>query len=263
MSLNNKTHKTSSLMSLFSFITILFLFSCKNGDSSKNEIKQTDHTDRAAVTELSAEEQPLSKISTGQTILDYKKKLISEGYSIKIIMASPDQILKMNGHPGAAYTLNDKSIVIYISSEFDLNTKAHAIAHELFHVKDDLEIQNYLKDYPYVNAAAEKFVKDWKAAGKKITKNSTADKKVMDYVLGTLFCAEARAYNFNKSLMVQGLKTDAFSNVKSFSRFLDKTYIAPFGTTYGKQAKPMLQKCLGFADMTAIQSEFIWSEESK
>jgi hypothetical protein len=250
-----------AILGFFHATMIIFLMGCSESESKKNIIAPHSEIDTSGDAIISAEEQSLSKTSTGQAILNFKKSLLAQGYSIKTITTSPQQILELNGHPGAAYSITNKSIVIYISSEFDLNTKAHAIAHELFHIKDDLEVQSFLKDYPEINSAAEKFVHDWKSAGKKITKNSVVDKKIMNYVLGTLFCSEARAYNFNKTILVEGLKTNAFSNVKSLSQFLDQTYIAPFGTTYGNQAKPMLQKCLAFADMTAVQSELINLEE--
>ncbi len=75
---------------------------------------------------------------------------------------------------------------------------------------------------------------------------------IISYVLGTLFCTEARAYNRNQQLYNEGLQTDYFAKGTSMAQFIDDNYIGKFGVTYGSTANSMSSWCLNQGSMSHI-----------
>ncbi len=159
----------------------------------------------------------------------------------------------MNGHSGGGFSRTGAKIRIYINSNLSESEKAHVIAHELVHIADDFEIDQSLKNYFSISAAAKDFITNHKANG-----IQSFDEKVVSYVLGTLFCAEARAYTKNQNLAEQGLTTTVANHGSELSQLIDQNYIQQFGTSYGNSTEQMKNWCLERNSMSEIQSALVW-----
>jgi len=198
-------------------------------------------------------ESLLATTSTGHKSLSDLSQLRNQGFAIVYLSVSGGYIQTMNGHGGGGYKIEGKTITIFINKDLPEQEQSHVIAHELVHIKDDLEIDNFLSLYPHVSSAAESFVRNYKAQGV-----ASFDQRVVSYVLGTLFCTEARAYNRNQQLADEGVATGSFAKGDSLPQYIDETYISKFGLTYGSSATSMANWCLGNDSMTQIQKQLVW-----
>jgi hypothetical protein len=194
--------------------------------------------------------QQLVKVSTGQETLNDMTSLKNSGYNIQVQFASQSELQAMNGHTGGGYKISGSTIVLFINNALSTQEQAHVVAHEMVHVKDDLQIDSVLNQYPNVRSAAEDFVSRYRTAGL----NSFGE-DVISYVLGTVFCAEARAYTKNQQLSNEGLTTENFSKGASLPQFIDQNYISKFGTQYGPNANVMNEWCLS---KRSIQNQLVW-----
>lgn len=198
-------------------------------------------------------ESLLSKTSSGQDSVNYLNQLRQQGYNVEYVFASEAQITSLNGHNGGGFKRQGSAISIYINNGLGENEQAHVVAHELVHIKDDLEIDQVLKSYSYIDYAAQDFVSNYKYRD-----INDFDQNAVSYVTGTLFCAEARAYTKNQILYNQGLSTSYMAHGSNLGQHIDQTYITQFGVSYGNSAIQMQNWCLGFSSMTAIQNALIW-----
>lgn len=205
------------------------------------------------VLDSSSAESLLSKTSTGNQSLSDLTSLRNQGYTISYLSMGSSDIQSINGHDGGGYKINGAAITIYISNSLSTHEQAHVIAHELVHIKDDLEVDQYLRSYPYVSAVAQNFVNNYKSQGV-----NNFDQRVVSYVLGTLFCTETRAYSRNQQLASEGLQTNYFAKGSSQAQFIDQKYISKFGVNYGSSANSMASWCLSNSSMTQIQSQLVW-----
>ena len=211
-----------------------------------------DRTNSANV-DINAVNQQLSKVSSGQQTLNDMNSLKNNGYNIQIQFASQSELQAMNGHTGGGYKITGNTITLYIYNSLSTQEQAHVVAHEMVHVKDDLQIDSVLNQYPNVKSAAENFVSRYSIAG-----INSFDQNVVSYVLGTLFCTEARAYTKNQLLANEGLSTENFAKGTSLPQFIDQNYISRFGTQYGSNANSMSSWCLSKSSMTDIQYQLVW-----
>lgn len=200
-----------------------------------------------------AAEGLLSNTSTGSQAVSDLNSLRSQGYTFSYLSVSSSDIQDINGHNGGGYKMTGSSITIFINNTLSTQEQTHVIAHELVHIKDELETDQFLHSYPYVSSAAQNFVSNYKSQG-----ISSFDSRVISHVLGTLFCTETRAYSRNQQLANEGLSTNYFAHGAALAQFIDKTYIARFGTSYGASADSMASWCLSNSSMTQIQSQLIW-----
>lgn len=199
-----------------------------------------------------AAEGLLSKTLTGNKTVIELNQLRNQGYQISYFFIDSGEIQAMNGHSGGGYKITGNTVSIYINSGLSTQEQAHVIAHEIVHINDDIEIDQFLKSYPYVSTAAQNFVTSYK------TKSlDQFDQRAVSYVLGTLFCTEVRAYSRNQQMANEGLPTSYFAKGDSISEFIDQNYIAKFGTSYGASASTMTPGCLG-SSMTQIQRQLVW-----
>ena len=197
--------------------------------------------------------QQLSKVSTGQQTLNDMNSLKNSGFNIQIQFASQAELQAMNGHTGGGFKILGNTITIFINNTLSSQEQAHVIAHEMVHVKDDQQIDSVLNQYPNVKSAAEDFVSRYSTSG-----INSFDQRVVSYVLGTLFCTEARAYTKNQLLANEGLSTENFAKGASLPQFIDQNYISRFGTQYGSNANSMSAWCLSKNSMTDIQNHLVW-----
>lgn len=197
--------------------------------------------------------QQLSKTSTGRQVLNDVQALDYQGYVLKVYLTSEVDIQNLNGHNGGGFRINDRNITIYINNKLNIQEQAHVIAHEVIHIKDDLAVDNFLNQYPYVKSNAEDFVSRYST-----TSLSSFDNRVVNYVLGTLFCTEMRAYTKNQQLANEGLATSYFTKGSSLPAFIDENYIYRFKTHYGSNANAMGSWCLSQSSMLTIQSQLVW-----
>lgn len=198
-------------------------------------------------------ESLLSKTSTGSTSVAYLNQLRNQGYSIKFQFVSSSEINSINGHDGGGFRRNSSEIIIYINNNLSETEQAHVVAHELVHVKDDFEVDQFLQGRSYIDSAAQNFVNNYQYNG-----TNSYDTKTVSYVLGTLFCSEVRAYTKNQILNDQGLSASLFDKGNQLPQFIDQNYIHQFNVSYGSSATSMKNWCLSFSSMTAIQNSLAW-----
>ncbi len=221
-------------------ITILMFSGCiPQMEKGSGEVLITNTS--ADITAIGNE---LSKTSTGQQTVSDMTSLKNQGYTIQVYFVSTAELQAMNGHTGGGYKINGSVISIYINNGLSKEENAHVVAHEMIHVKDDLEIEQFLVQYPNVRSAAENFVRNYKTQSL-----SSFDQNAVSYVLGTLFCTETRAYTKNQMLLNEGLTTTQFAHT-NLPQFIDENYIYKFGTRYGTSASSMASWCLNKNSMT-------------
>lgn len=197
--------------------------------------------------------QQLVKTSTGSQTINDMNNLKNSGYVMQIQLVSTSEIQNMNGHTGGGYRILGNSITVYLNNTLTTEEQAHALAHEIVHIKDDFVVQQFMNQYSYVKSNAEDFVAKYKT-----TNLSSFDQRVVNYVLGTLFCTETRAYTINQQLYNEGLNTVNFAKGSGLPQFIDQNYIYRFGTQYGQNASAMASWCLNKNSMNSIQSGLIW-----
>lgn len=231
-------------------LILVSLTSCipqmEKADGTTSEIIQNS----ANIDEINSQ---LSKTSAGIQTLNDMNGLKNSGYSIQIQLLSTTEIQKYNGHSGGGYSISGNNITVYLNNTLSSEEQAHALAHEIVHVKDDLVIQSTMAQYSYVKSNAEDFVSRYKTIG-----TNSFDQRVANYVLGTLFCTEMRAYTKNQQLYNQGLNTNNFAKGSGLAQYIDQNYIYRFGTQYGANASAMGSWCLNQSSMNSIQNNLIW-----
>ena len=198
-------------------------------------------------------EDVLSKTSTGNESVSYLNQLRSQGYNVQFLLASTAEIDSLNGHGGGGFERKGSQIKIYINDDLSETEQAHIVAHELIHIKDDFEIDQFLQTHSYIDSASEDFIANHQNRG-----INNFDSKVVNYVLGTLFCTEVRAYTKNQTLNDQGLTSNLFSKANQLPQFVDQNYIYRFNVSYGSSAMSMKNWCLSFNSMSSIQNQLSW-----
>ncbi len=202
---------------------------------------------------LSNVESLLSKTFSGQDSVAYLNQLRSQGYSISFQLVAGSEINSINGHSGGGFKRNGSEITIYATNSLNENEQAHVAAHELVHIRDDFEVDQFLQYRSDIDSAAQDFVNNYQARG-----TNSYDSRLVDYVLGTLFCSEIRAYTINQNLSDQGLTTSFFAKGNQLPQFVDQNYIRQFNTSYGNSATAMKNWCLSSSSMTNIQNSLAW-----
>lgn len=201
-----------------------------------------------------AAEGLLSTTSTGSQALGDLQQLRGQGYQVQYQSLNSGELQSLNGHSGGGYKIVGSSITIYLNNSLtSTSEQTHVIAHELVHIKDDLETDQYLRSFPYVATASQNFVSNYKTQGV-----DSFDSRVVSYVLGTLFCTEARAYTRNQQLANENMTTSTFAKGAYLPQFIDQNYIQKFGKSYGASASAMTNWCLTNSSMTQIQRQLIW-----
>lgn len=196
----------------------------------------------------------LSKVYSGRQVLNDINALKNNGYTVQFKLASQADLQSLNGHTGGGFTISDTNIIIYINNLISIQEQAHVVAHEMVHILDDKQIESIHKSYPHVRVAAEDFVLRYST-----TSINSFNQRVVSYVLGTLFCTEARAYTKNQLLHNEGLYTNVIPiSAATMPQMIDQNYIKRFGTQYGSKASAMFNWCLNQASMTNIQYKLIW-----
>ncbi len=198
-------------------------------------------------------ESLLSKTFSGQDSISYLNHLRSQGYSISFQLVAASEMTAMNGHSGGGFQRNGSEIIIFANNSLNEVEQAHVVAHELVHIKDDFEVDQFLQYRTDIDSAAQDFVNNYQSRG-----TNTYDPRLVDYVLGTLFCSEVRAYTKNQNLSDQGLQTSFFAKGNQLPQFVDQNYIRQFNTSYGSSATAMKNWCLSFSSMTNIQNGLAW-----
>ncbi|OFZ31739.1 MAG: hypothetical protein A2622_03995 [Bdellovibrionales bacterium RIFCSPHIGHO2_01_FULL_40_29] len=234
-----------SIMTLVSFLA---LTACPPYAHEENPLPVTQTSANS-----DAINQQLSKTSTGQQTLNSMNALVNRGYTIQIQLLSQAEIQNINGHSGGGYKIDGNTVSIYLNNALSITDQSHAVAHEVVHINDDLEIDQFLIQYPHVKSSSEDLITRYKT-----TSLSSFDERVISYVIGTLFCAEARAYTINQQLANEGLNTELFAKGNTLPQFIDQNYISRFGTQYGSNANAMSAWCLSQSSMTDIQYQYIW-----
>jgi hypothetical protein len=214
--------------------------------------KQSSQDDAANLSTVEIE-QELAKTSTGQDSVNYLNSLRQNGYYFEIALLSTEQLQSKNGHTGGGFARKETKITIFINKDMPLNDRVHAFAHELVHIKDDFEIENTERNYPYIKSAVANLLTNYKQHG-----INSFDNNVVGYVLNTLFCTEVRAYTKNVLLAQQGISTQAI-NTSNVGAYVNQNYIVKdFNVTYGTNSEPMKDWCLKFNSMAQIQDQLIW-----
>lgn len=232
----------------FRLLNLIVVLCALTGCPPYSETKvQTQPTAESNVESL------LSNTSTGNDSIAYLNQLRSQGYSIKFQLISSSEIKSVNGHNGGGFQRNGSEIIIYINNSISETEQAHVVAHELVHVKDDFEVDQFLQSRSYIDSAAQDFINNYQYNG-----TNSYDSKIVNYVLGTLFCSEVRAYTKNQTLNDQGLNTSLFAKGNQLPQFIDQNYIHQFNVSYGNSANSMKNWCLSFSSMTAIQNNLAW-----
>lgn len=235
----------NNIIKTLSLVSIIFLLTgCPPYSKSDNQ----DNT--SPVNNLEAQ---LSKTSTGSESLSYLNQLRSAGYNVQFLLASTAEIDSLNGHGGGGFERNGSGIKIFINNGLNETDQAHVVAHELVHIKDDLEIDQFLKTRSYIDSAAQDFIANHQSQG-----TNNFDSNVVNYVLSTLFCAEIRAYTKNQTLNDQGLRSNLFTKGSQLPQFVDQNYIYQFNVSYGSSATSMKNWCLSYSSMSAIQNQLAW-----
>ena len=155
---------------------------------------------------------------------------------------------------GGGFQRNGSEIIIHINNSLSETEQAHVVAHELVHVKDDFEIDQFMQNHSYIDSATQDFMKNYQYHG-----TNSYDSKIVQYVLGTLFCSEVRAYTKNQNLNDQGLITSLFAKGNQLPDFIDQNYMQKFNVSYGQAAATSMQTwCLTFSSMASIQNSLAW-----
>lgn len=219
------------------------------------QMETVDHQDQqvnAEDFESSAIYQQLSTTYTGQQTLNDVNNLKNSGYTLTLQRLSLSEIQAQNGHTGGGFTISGTAITIFINNSLTGSELTHAFAHEVSHAKDDIEVYNFLEQRTYIKTAAEDFVSRYNIG------LNNFDSRTIQYVLGTLFCSEVRAYNKNQRLADEGLQTSQFAHGSSLPQYIDEHYIYRFGTHYGSNASAMASWCLSKSSMNEIQNLLGW-----
>jgi len=200
--------------------------------------------------EVGAVHGMLSKSFTGQEALASMDQLKRSGYPISYQFSTEAEVQSRNGHSGGAFSRNGNEIVIYINRSLNNLDQAHVVLHQLSHIKDDFEIDETLKRYPHVDAAAREYIRN--------SGYGPFDYRVSTYVLGTLFCSEARAHYKNQTFQAEGAFSAFVVKGPELAQYIDQNYISKYHTSYGSAAESMKSWCLNRSSMLEIQNALVW-----
>jgi len=165
---------------------------------------------------------------------------------------SSEEVLKRAGHDGGGVQQDPSTgkYTILINKDLSSNDKAQAVAHELQHVRDEIEFDRFLSVNPELNKLGPLVIRGLKIAENKsefISKNQVK----VDFVMKGLFCQEERAYSVNLKLQKEGL---SFSNKEispDLGNYVYRSYIQKFGVSYTEgQIKQFEKDCLSFQSFT-------------
>jgi len=168
---------------------------------------------------------------------------------VKVLFLEPIEIEKRAGHNGGGVRQNPdtKKYEILINQDLADAQKAHAIAHELQHVRDEIAIDKYFESNPDLNAIGAAVIRGLKGTNRIEFIKSNKEKVL--FVIGGLFCQERRAYEKNIRLARQGLPFDSSSALTKTGQFIYKQYVAKFGVEMtNEEIADLERKCLQAVD---------------
>lgn len=164
---------------------------------------------------------------------------------VTILFLPQAEIKARAGHTGGGVRQNPitKKYEILILDSLSDAQKAHAISHELQHVKDELEFDKYLEAHPSINQMGQRAIKALRSEQREVFMRS--NREDADFILKGLFCQEARAYKANKILHNKGLTFQNGSLISNSSGYINDNYVKKFGGIYSaEEAKKIESDCL-------------------
>jgi hypothetical protein len=154
---------------------------------------------------------------------------------IPVKFASTQVIEEKAGHDGGGVDQDPvtQKYSIILSGALTNEQKAHALAHELQHVRDEKDFDAYLKNHADLNAIGPEVIAALRSpdASKYIKQN----KAKVDFVIKGLFCQELRAYSVNQQLDKEGLKFSNVDAISDLNNFISDHYLKLMGVTYSTQ----------------------------
>ncbi|HRO66002.1 MAG TPA: hypothetical protein PL182_00405 [Pseudobdellovibrionaceae bacterium] len=199
------------------------------------------------------EEGLLSKTSTGLKVLEEMEMIRFRGYSIEIQRVGADALASL-GAKLSTYQVNGRTITIWIDESLDLKERAHAVAHEISRLKDEFDIEDYLKNHPEISKDVKEFWDLYDSKG-----FAGFDWKVVRFALGVAVCKEARAYFRNQNLSAEGLKTEKYVQGTSIGKYLSETYFSRLELVLKTLIEAQMTKlCSQYSSMNDLQESLSW-----
>lgn len=199
------------------------------------------------------EEGLLSKTSTGLQVIEEMRLIRVRGYSLEIQHVDAATLLAMDAKL-STFRLDGRTLTIYIDESLNIEERAHALAHEVSRLKDEFEIEDYLKDHPQISQDVKEFWDLYESKG-----FQGFDWKVVKFALGVAVCKEARAYLLNQNLSAEGLKTEKYIQGTSLGKYLSSTYFSRLETVLKILIEDQMTKvCSKYSSMNEIQSSLAW-----
>ncbi|MBC7419393.1 MAG: hypothetical protein H7328_01580 [Bdellovibrio sp.] len=195
--------------------------------------------------ELSSDSPAASTLMNYPEGLKIFNDLNSKFSDVKILLLEQVEIEKRSGHNGGGVRQDPvtKKYEILISKDLPASQRAHAIAHELQHVRDEKEFDQFLETHPAVDAIGSFVIKGLQQKNK--SEFIAANKRQVNFVMQGLFCQERRAYQTNINLSKQGLAFDNKTAIERPGQFIYDKYISTFGVEMtGKEIFEVEKKCL-------------------
>ncbi|MBC7743187.1 MAG: ImmA/IrrE family metallo-endopeptidase [Bdellovibrionaceae bacterium] len=199
----------------------------------------------------------LRKYPTGIALLNQIDQLRNKGVNIETRLQRAADLKALAGNTISDSTVQSNSgqYYIMINEELSSAAKAHALAHELTHVLDDVEIDEVFKYRSDVETIVAYTFQRMQAG-----ETNNLNRAHVSYVISSKFCAEARAFSSNQKLIRDGLSDEKMHSVISqLATHIDANYIQPLGTRFGANSQTMLNWCLTEASMTSIQNNLIYN----
>ncbi|MDZ4660303.1 MAG: hypothetical protein SGJ18_01655 [Pseudomonadota bacterium] len=199
----------------------------------------------------------LMKFSEGQKVLN---DLNSTGKfsDVKIILLEQTEIEKRAGHNGGGVRQDPitKKYEILINKDISVNQKAHAIAHELQHIKDETAFDQFLESNPAINAIGPFVIKGLRDTNRSEFLVKNKDK--VNFVMYGLFCQERRAYQSNINLSKQGLSFDTLEVIEKPAQYIFEKYVKKFGVEMtGKEISDLEKKCVNSESFLDFMSSVV------
>lgn len=199
------------------------------------------------------EEGLLSKTSTGLKVLEDMELIRIRGYSLEIKSVTSAVLKGLNAQL-STFAVNGRTVTIYIDQSLDLKERAHAIAHEISRLKDEFDIEDYLKNHPQISRDVQEFWELYESKGLQ-----GFDWKVVKFALGVAVCKEARAYFRNQDLSAEGLRTEKYLQGSSIGKYLSETYFSGLELVLKTLIEAQLTNlCSKYSSMNELQSSLSW-----
>ena len=183
---------------------------------------------------------------------------------VTVVLMNQSEIEKKAGHDGGGVRQNpdSKKYEILVNRDLTIEQRAHAIAHELQHIRDEIAFDNYLESHPSLNAIGPAVIRGLKSTD--AAAFIAANRAKTQFVLYGLFCQERRAYQRNIVLHEQGL---AFANTTALEtpgEFIARQYVSKFGYSMSSsEISDVERKCLKNGDFAEFMDSIAPSSSSK